>query len=167
MPRLLRRKENEPSVYYSRLQSLYNLMATLSLLIALAISLLGKYVISLFFGASYMPAVNILAVHIWTGPFVFIGCVSGLQVVHENMTKVSLYRGIAGAVANVLLNIVLIPRFGGIGSAVATLIAQMLASYLMDAFSAPTRHIFRMKTKALFGFWIFDKSTTVLGAGVV
>jgi polysaccharide transporter, PST family len=158
MPRLLKRKESLPGVYYSRLQNLYNLMAGTSLVVALVISFLGRYLVVLFFGSSYIPAANILAVHIWTGPFVFVGCVSGVQLIHENMTKVSLHRSIAGAVANVVLNLMLIPRFGGIGSAYATLIAQMLASYLIDGFNRSTRHIFRMKTKALFGFWLFEKS---------
>jgi PST family polysaccharide transporter len=159
MPRLLKGKDSVPSVYYARLQKLYNLMAGVSLVIALAVSFLGRYVIVLLFGSSYIPAANILAVHIWTGPLVFVGCVSGVQLIHENMTRVSLHRSAAGAVSNVLLNLVLIPKFGGIGSACATLIAQMLASYLMDGFSRSTRHIFRMKTKALFGFWLFSKST--------
>ena len=154
MPRLLRRKEAEPGLYYQRLQRLYDLMAVLSVALALAVTFLGKYAVLLLFGAAYLPAVDILRVHIWTGPFVFIGVTSGMQLVHEGLTKISLQRSLFGAIANVVLNYMLVPRFGGVGSAVATLITQAAVSYLLDAVNKSTRPIFWMKTRALFGLWM-------------
>ena len=159
MPRLLRRKEAEPEVYYGRLQRLYDLMLAVSVTLALAVTLFGKYIVLLLFGAAYLPAVDILRVHIWTGPFVFIGVISGMQLVHEGLTKISLQRSIFGAVANVVLNYLLVPYFGGVGSAIATLITQALVSYLLDAFNQSTRHIFWMKTRAIFCAWIFAPQT--------
>ncbi len=153
MPRLLRRKEAEPEVYYGRLQRLYDLLVWVSVALALAVTFLGKYVVVLLFGQAYLPAVDILRVHIWTGPFVFLGVASGMQLVHEGLTKISLQRSIVGALANVALNYALVPRFGGIGSALATLITQASVSYLLDAANQSTRPIFWMKTRALFGFW--------------
>ncbi len=157
MPRLLKRKADEPALYYSRLQRTYDIMVVLSVGLALLTTLFGKYVVLLLFGSAYLPAVAILRVHIWTGPFVFLGVTSGMQLVHENLTNISLQRSIVGALGNVALNFLLIPRFGGIGSAVATLITQAAASYLLDATNRSTRHIFLMKTRALFGAWLFKK----------
>ncbi len=71
-----------------------------------------------------------------------------------------------GAIANVGLNLLLIPRFGGMGSAVATLIAQILSAYLLDILNSSTRHIFRMKTRALFGFWIFARGPVMAEEGI-
>lgn len=153
MPRLLRKKENWPELYYSRLQRLYGLMAGLSILLAVAVTFFGKYLVVLLFGPAYLPAAQILRVHIWTGPFVFLGVTSGMQLVHEDLTRISLQRSIAGAVTNIALNYALIPRYGAIGSAVATLITQAATSYLLDAANQSTRHIFRMKTRALVGCW--------------
>ena len=159
MPRLLKRKADEPEVYYGRLQRMYDIMVGISVALALVTTLLGKYVVLLLFGPAYLPAVAILRVHIWTGPFVFLGVTSGMQLVHEDLTGISLQRSVAGAVGNVALNYLLIPRFGGVGSAVATLITQAVTSYLLDATNRSTRHIFRMKTKALFGAWAFEKES--------
>ena len=156
MPRLLKKKQMSPELYYSRLQRLYDLMIVLSVALALAVTFFGKYAVLLLFGHAYLPAVAILRVHIWTGPFVFIGVTSGMQLVHENLTKISLQRSILGAITNVVLNFLLIPRFGGIGSAVATLITQAAASYLLDACNKSTRPIFWMKTRAIFGLWLFQ-----------
>ena len=151
MPRLLRRKEAEPEVYYARLERLYGLMVLISVALGLLVTFLGKYVVLALFGAAYLPAVAILRVHIWTGPFVFIGVVAGMQLVHEGLTKISLQRSIFGALANVALNYALVPHFGGIGSALATLITQATVSYLLDACNKSTRPMFWMKTRAIFG----------------
>ena len=54
-----------------------------------------------------------------------------------------------GAIINVILNLFLIPNFGGIGAALATLVAQFLASWLLDVIQAETRKMFYMKLKAM------------------
>ena len=159
MPKLLVSKESNSPLYYGRLQRLYEVMVILSVSIAILVSLLGKYIVLLLFGPLYLASANILAVHIWTGPLVFIGVVSSMQLIQENLTKISLQRSIVGAVGNVVLNLLLIPRFGGVGSAVATLITQFLSAYLLDGFDKRTRHIFRMKTRALTAAWLFTRRT--------
>lgn len=154
MPRLLRKKHQRPELYYGRLQRLYELLAGVSIVLAIAVTFFGSYLVLLLFGPAYLPAVQILRVHIWTGPFVFLGVASGMQLVHEDLTKISLQRSVAGAIANLALNYALIPRYGAVGSAVATLITQAATSYVLDAVNKSTRPIFRMKTRALLAWWL-------------
>lgn len=158
MPRLLKHREGNPALYASRLQRLYDTMAACSLMLAIFISLIGRYLILLIYGAKYIQASGILAVHIWSGVFVVLGVIGGQQMIYENLTKVLLQRTAVGAVANIGLNYLLIPRFGGVGSAIATLVAYGLAGYAMDFFSSQTRHIFWMKTRACLQLWLFDNS---------
>jgi O-antigen/teichoic acid export membrane protein len=160
MPRLLKYKEEMPALYYGRLRKLYGLMAGTSTLLAVLVTFFGRYAILLLFGAKYLPAAHILSVLIWSGPFVFLGCISNTQLIHENWTQLVLWRCIAGAVVNVALNFLLIPRFGAMGSAFATLIAQCAASYLMDLANKKTWFIFRMKTAALSGYWMLQRSAS-------
>ena len=152
----MRRKESAPDLYYSRLQRLYDVMLALSVALGLLVTCFGKYFVLLLFGAAYLPAVAILRVHIWTGPFVFLGVVSGMQLVHEGLTSIALQRSIIGAIANLALNYLLVPHLGGIGSALATLLTQATVSYTLDATNGSTRHIFLMKTRSLFGVWLFQ-----------
>jgi Na+-driven multidrug efflux pump len=79
------------------------------------------------------------------------------QFVQEKLTVSSMYRMSLGAVLNVTLNLLWIPRWGGVGSAYATLVAQAVACYLADAFDSRTRHIFRMKTLAYLRFWMLPR----------
>jgi PST family polysaccharide transporter len=90
--------------------------------------------------------------------FLSVSASWGQQMIYENLTKALLQRTAVGAVANVALNYMRIPRFGGVGSAIATLIAQALAAYVIDSFSSRTRHIFWMKTCALLQLWLPDRS---------
>jgi len=156
MPRLVPLLHSAPALYYRRLQRLYDLMVCLSLTVAIATAFVGPLAVRLLYGASYAPASSVLIIHIWTGLFVYAGCVSGQQLVQEKLTRIELQRAGLGAVVNVVLNYLLIPRYGVIGSAYATLVAQATAAYLADALDSRTHHMFKMKTRAYLGFWAFS-----------
>ena len=74
----------------------------------------------------------------------------GVTIYSAYTDKILFYRTVSGAVLNVMLNFLLIPRYGGIGAATSTLIAQFTAGYFFDAFNINTRKVFFMKTKSLF-----------------
>jgi PST family polysaccharide transporter len=153
MPRLLRGRERDPETYYSRLLIFYECMILASLFVVAGTLLAGPLVVKLLYGRQFAAASGILSVHIWTGVFIAVGCIGGQQYVHEKITISSVQRTALGAVVNVVLNILWIPHWGGMGSAMATLVAQSIGSYFADAFDPRTRHIFRMKTRAYLQFW--------------
>ncbi len=154
MPRLLKTRDLNPGRYYARLQYLYQGMVFISVALGGCTQFVGPLVIRLLYGKKYDLAGTILSVHIWTGVFVFVGCVSAFQMVHEKRAVSSLHRAILGAIVNLLLNLWWIPLWGGMGSALATLVAQSVASYFADALDPGTRHIFRMKSRAYLTFWM-------------
>ena len=158
MPRILKTREANPQRYYARLETFYETMIMVSVLVTIGTLILGPTMVHLLYGARYASAAGILSVHIWTGIFVSVGCVGSQQYVHEKITTSALSRTVIGAVANVVLNLLWIPRWGGIGSAMATLVAQSLAAYFVDGFFTRTRHIFRMKTRAFLHFWLLPFS---------
>ncbi len=158
MPRILKTRDVNPQRYYARLQTFYETMILVSVVVTIGTLILGPTMIRLLYGSQYTSAASILSVHIWTGIFVSVGCVGSQQYVHERITSSTLSRTAIGAVVNVILNLLWIPRWGGIGSAMATLVAQSLASYFADGLSKRTRHIFWMKTRALLHFWLLPVS---------
>jgi PST family polysaccharide transporter len=62
-------------------------------------------------------------------------------------------RTITGAVLNIGLNLILIPHYLSLGSAVATLIAQMFASVFANYFSKRTRPIFWLQIRSFFSLF--------------
>ena len=55
-----------------------------------------------------------------------------------------------GALANVVLNYSLIPQYGGVGAAYATLLSYATASYLALLLHSKTRPVFWMMSKSIF-----------------
>lgn len=115
--------------YDSRFQVLYELMVILALIIALVMTFASDLVIETLFGHLYIDAGSMLAIHIWAGVFVFLGVVSSRWLIAENLTRYSMYRTIIGCGANVLLNLLLIPKWGGVGAAAATLISYGFSTF--------------------------------------
>jgi PST family polysaccharide transporter len=154
MPRLLKTRDSDPGRYYSRLQTFYESMVLVSVVVTIGTMLLGPTMVHLLYGSKYSSAARILSVHIWTGIFVSIGCVGMQQCIHEKIVSTQLLRTLLGAVANVILNLLWIPRWGGTGSAMATLVSYGISAYFADAIQPRTRHIFRIKTQAFLRFWM-------------
>ena len=106
-------------------------MTWLAIAIALPATFLANDIIKLLFGAQYQAAAGVLRIYIWAGVFVFLGVVSSQYLVAENYTKISFFRTLIGAIVNVILNIVLIPKYGINGAAFATLISYSVVTFFI------------------------------------
>lgn len=152
-PSIIEAKKQSEDLYYQRLQKLHDLMVLLALAVAVPMTFLSDWLVVLLFGNDYARAGAVLALHIWTGLFVFIGVASSSWYLTENLQMLAFYRTLLGAVVNVLANLVLIPEFGIQGAAISSILSQMVAGYLFDFTHPKTRNIFLMKTKSLISFY--------------
>jgi polysaccharide transporter, PST family len=151
-PTIFAAKQTNEALYYQRLKQLLRLMALISVAIALPMSFLSESIIMLLFGDGYAASGPILAIHIWASFFVFMGMATSPWFITENLTHLSLGRTFIGAIINVLLNLLLIPRYGGIGAATATVISQAFASFFSNAFHGKTRKIFKLQIQSILPF---------------
>jgi len=143
-----KKKKNE-SLYKQRLQKLYDLMVLLTLAVALPMTFLSDWIVVLLFGHAYTDAGVILAIHIWATLFVFLGVASEKWFLAENRQILSFQRTLLGALVNIGLNIYMIPKFGIIGAAYATVISQAFAALFFDVMQKATRPMFVMKLRSL------------------
>lgn len=101
--------------------------------VAMMTMLYSKQIILACYGQAFLPAQAALAVLIWSTVFVYIATVYGHLLIATNLqTFVIIFTG-SLAISNVLLNLILIPRFGSLGAAVATTVSYALGipvSYL-------------------------------------
>jgi O-antigen/teichoic acid export membrane protein len=97
-------------------------MAFISISIAVVVFVLSKSIISILYGVQYINSSTVLSIYVWAGVPVFLGVASSQYLIAENLTKVSFYRTLLGCIANVILNYILIPKYGIEGAAWATLI---------------------------------------------
>jgi PST family polysaccharide transporter len=148
-PSVVKVREANPALYQQRLLRLFSLMSGFSLTLAIPIALLSTRLVKLLYGGDYAQAGPVLAVHIWASLFVFLGSAQETWNVAEGLLRLSLYRTVAGAVINVVLNVVLIPRYGSLGAAWATVVSYAFAAVFGNLFSARTRPIFVLQMKSL------------------
>lgn len=154
-PAILNAKKKSDLLYKKRLQILFDFSAWFGIAIALAICVTSPWIIRILYGPEYAGAASVLSVHIWSGVFVFLGIIAGKWVIAENYTKNALIRTAIGAVLNIILNYVLLPKFGIMGAAVATLISYSFVNYFSLFFSKKTRVCFAMQTNAFNIFRVF------------
>jgi len=149
-PAILRAKQRSREEYYARLQQLYDLMAWMALAIAVPMTLASVPLLTNLLGKEYTEAGQILAWHIWASPFVFLGVAQSQWLMAENFTRLSFAKTSLGAITNILLNLVLIPAYQGVGAAIATMISYAISSHVSCIFYPPLFPNGWMLTKALF-----------------
>jgi O-antigen/teichoic acid export membrane protein len=148
-PTLIRARKTDAALYRRRTQQLLNSMALLGYSVAIPTTFLSGPLVSLLYGTAYEGAGPILAVHIWAGLFVSLGVAQSAWLLQEGHTWVSLVNTAVGAVVNIAMNFLLIPEFGSLGAAIATLISYAVAVLALCFFYAPTRRIGYMILRSL------------------
>lgn len=160
-PAIVNSKNREDGSYEKRLQSLFDLMIMIALFVAVPITFVGEELILFLYGESYSDAIDVLTIHVWSGIFVALGFASGKWFINENLQRLTFYRSLIGAIFNVLLNLLLIPKYGIKAAALTTLFSQFLAAFLFDLLFSKTRALFRMKLKSLLLFNIIKTGINV------
>ena len=155
-PSIVKAKEISETLYYNRIQQLFSLMAAMNYSVAIPITFLATPLVIFLYGTDYIEAGSLLSVQIWSGLFVSLGVARSPWLIAEGFTKFSAATTSIGAVVNILLNYFLIPVYGPMGASIATVISQMVASYLAHIFYKKTRVMFIQQTKALFLMGLFN-----------
>ena len=154
-PAIVNAKKESKELYYSRLQKLYDLMVWMAIAIALPMTFLSDWIVDLLYGSAYIEAGSVLMIHIWAGVFVFLGVAFSSFLASENLTKKAFYRTLLGAIINIILNYILIPIYGIMGAAIATLIGQFVANYIYDIFDSSLHQQLKMKSMSFIPIHIF------------
>ncbi len=130
-PALMNAKRDDAERYAKRIENLYDLMVVISLCIAITISFTSDFIYQLFYNKEFAAGADVLSVHIWAGVFVFLGTASSQFLIAEGYTKIAMFRTGVGAIVNIVLNLIWIPKYGIVGAAYATLIAYAVATFFI------------------------------------
>lgn len=150
LPSIIQGAEHSEAMLLGRMQRLYNSVSIISYAIAIPVSLLATPVVRLLYGEAYIGAAPVLMILVWTIHFTSLGMARSSFLVAKNWNRLHLATVALGAIVNVILNLWLIPRWGAIGAAVATVIAYWLAAH-GSCFVYPRLHqTGAMLTRALF-----------------
>ena len=148
-PRLIRLRDESEQKFEIRFQMLFDFLFGIAFVVAIFVTIFSNFFVEIFFGDNYARSASILSIHIWAAIFIFMRTAFSKWIILENVLVFSLVTQGFGALSNIVLNYFLIPLYGGVGAAVATLISYASASYFSLSIYKKTRPVFWMMTKSI------------------
>lgn len=127
-------KAGNTQLFKKRNVQLYAIVFYMSVAVSLGFTILAKPVIYIMYGESYLPAVNPLRIITWYTAFSYLGVARNAWVVAKERQKYLFPIYAASAIANVVLNYLLIPALGASGAAIASLVAQVFTTLVVPFF---------------------------------
>ena len=104
----------------------FKYLSTLIIPIAVGISILSKPIIMAIYGEQFLSSILTLRILIWSEIFVFLGTIHVSILISAGLQRLDFIFTSSSAALNILLNLLLIPRFSIAGAAVATVISYGL-----------------------------------------
>lgn len=137
-------------IYRKKLQQLYGLVFWMCTAYCIFITMFKKQIIYLLYGTQYLGAVPSLGLIVWYTSFSYFGAINNLYMVAEGKTVWVQLITLLGAILNVLLNLALIPSYGIVGAAAASLVTQIIANFVLIYFIKPLRKCFFIMVEGIF-----------------
>ncbi len=148
-PKLLKIKKKGAKEYKKFLLTILSFMVASSLLISVLMFATSSYLITSIYGADYIFSAAILNIHIFAVIFISQRAILSKWLIAEKLYKFSMLTTGLGAIANIILNLILIPVYGGVGAAWATLFSYMIASFLSLLLTKHTRKFMYLMLEAM------------------
>lgn len=147
--------ETDKPLFIRQNKRLYAMIFYISMGMSLLISANAERLVTLLYGGAYLPAATPLRVITWYAAFSYLGVARNIWVVCENRQRYLIWVYVAAAGSNVLLNLLLIPRWGASGAAAASLAAQVVTTLIAPFFIRGLRENAKMMWDAIFlkGIW--------------
>lgn len=127
-------KAKNEETFRKRNIQLYALVFYISVFVSICFTVLAEIVVGILYGKSYLPAVVPLRIITWYTAFSYLGVARNAWVVAKERQKYLFSIYAASAVANVVLNLLLIPAMGAAGAAIASLVAQVFTTLVVPFF---------------------------------
>ena len=133
-PILIAIRKTDWKLYIKKYQTLLLGITLLGVCVGIGILLLGRLAILILYGKEYLPSVTVLNILIWSTSFAMIGAARTIWLVAEDKNKYAKYFAIYGAVLNVILNAIFIPKYGIVAASLTTLVSQISVAFVFPLF---------------------------------
>ena len=148
-PSILEGKQKSEEAFRQGMKSLYAAIIILAMLQSGAIALLAKPIIRILYGTEYGASVAVLRIIVWFTTFSYLGAVRDIWILAEKKQNYLWIINLSGAMANIVLNGILIPTYGANGAAAASLITQIFTNVIMGWIIRPISPANRLMIQSL------------------
>lgn len=150
-PRLAHLFNEDRAAFAHGLSSILRALSATGLVIAIAITCAAPFLVSLLFGNDYRVATGVLQIHIWSTWVVFISAASDAWYINYDLRRLYLIKTTLSAALNIVLNLIMIPRWQVEGAAWATLVAYTTSAIVTGLLWPQTRPLLHMQLRAILG----------------
>ena len=148
-PLVLLKKNTDQEAFEKNISALYSIILYLAILQGIVFFVLAEIIINVLYGAEYMQAVPLLRIFTFFFGFSVMGTVRNVWILAEEKQKYLWRINLAGAIANVVLNFLMIPFWGACGAATASLITQIFANFILGFIMKPLRRNNQLMLKGI------------------
>lgn len=153
-PLLVRVRQSDEARYAVLSKQMIGGVTWVAILMSGFLALVAKPLVLLTYGERYLAAVPVLQILVWKTVGQALATSGGqVQVIEGLQRWVVIRNGIACTVC-VLANWFMIPRYGIVGSAWATVLAVVVSVYLGNFIVPSYRHVCRLQVRAVFLGWL-------------
>ena len=132
-------QKTDEELFKKRLKMLYSFIIYLSLLQSLIMTIFAKPIVLLAYGEQYYDSIGALQIVVWYTTFSYLGSVRNIWILANDKQKYLWLINLLGAIANVILNVGLIPFLGIYGAAIASLVTQIFTNVIVGYIIKPIR----------------------------
>lgn len=152
-PEVARAKVAGEGVYAKRLHDVYRLMMAMFVTVAVPLILLGPEVVRLLYGKAYIGASALLPLLAFRLFFTNFGVARSMYITNDRLFRFALVTAVAGGATNVVLNILLVPRWGVPGAIVSSLASFAVTTFALEIFQTSARRNLRLMVSAVLMPW--------------
>lgn len=149
-PMIMELRNNNEELYRKRLTQLNAGIWWIGIVFALGITVLAKPLILILYGEAYIDGSTALVISVWFSVLASLSEPRGIWILCENKNKYVKRYLMWGTIVNLILNFLLIPYLGINGSAIATLVTQIVTGLIAPYAYKETREYVTYMIDGLF-----------------
>ena len=136
-PYISAQKAKGEKEYLNSLIIVFRSFAALGLTISLGIFALSEHIVDIFYGPVYSLSAQVLGIHIFTNLFVFQTLALNLWIINEAKGLYQTYQTVLGAITALVANYLLIPHYGILGAAWASVLSYAVSGVFSNLIFEP------------------------------
>lgn len=153
VPVLVRMHKQNFSAYRSKTQQFVNITVWICIILSIMVALSSHWIILFTFGEQYLPATIALQVLVFKSVGDALSATAGNMIIIENKQKYAWIRNVTACFVCVELNLLFIPRWGLIGTAVASILTYFYAGTFSNIFIPRYWFVLKTQIKAILWGW--------------
>lgn len=126
LPMVARLEGNDPARSASLVRGLSIGLLAVALPVAVGLTVFRGPIVDLLFGTAFAKSADLMAVLIWSIVTVSANVPFAVLLIARRHDRTYMIGPVMGAIANVVLNLIVIPRYGAMGAAVTTIISEVV-----------------------------------------